>query len=90
MITVKWRWWYPADCIQSDDLDTHEHNWPMDSGEDVAAAIVQSEIDGNGTDGATSFEVQIVEPERMAGIYDVAIEWEPTTHATMRRATETV
>lgn len=86
MLTIKWHWWYPGGCIRVDDPETHEHQYPMDGGEDVAEAIVQGHIDEHGTDGSTSFEIEIVEPERMAGIYDVGLDWEPTTHATRRAA----
>lgn len=37
--------------------------------------------------GATSFEIEIFEPSRLAGIYDVEIEFEPRAVATMRHET---
>lgn len=85
---VTWDWWYPAGCIKSDTRETHEFKYDPYDGEDAAAEIVQDHIDHNDTDGATNFEIEIFEPARLAGIYDVEIELEPRAVATVRDAVE--
>jgi len=70
----------------ADGFGEYEHPYIGDHGSDVAAAIVQEEIDDNGTDGANNFEVEIVSPEYLAGIYDITLEWEPRAVGNKREA----
>jgi hypothetical protein len=39
--------------------------------------IMQKYVDENGTDGCTSFQIEIFEPEHCRGAYEATVEWEP-------------
>lgn len=91
MATVKWNWWYPDGCIKADGYETHETDLVLsaDVGADVAQEIVDDFIENNFFEGGT-FEVELLEPASVAGVYDVEIEWTPYSVATKREGATVV
>lgn len=86
MLRIAWDWWYPAGCIKADSHETDEFKAAPYDGEDAAAEIVQRYINENGADGSNNFEIEIFDPPQYAGVYDIELEWEPSTIATKRKA----
>lgn len=85
-MNVKWKWWYPAGCFDSGHVDTDEFDSDPFDGEEAAAEIVQRYIDKFGTDSSSGFDIEILEPASLAGVYAVELDWEPTTVATKRES----
>jgi hypothetical protein len=86
-LIVKWKWWYPAGCIDTDDLEVSEFtgNYPPFDGEEAASIIIDRYVDECGADGANNFEIEIKEPAEWAGVYDVELEWTPSAYAKRRK-----
>jgi hypothetical protein len=87
-VKVTWKWWYPPGCIDGGYQSAYEFTHAPYDGEEAAAEIVQRFINENGTDGCKEFEIEILTPEEFAGVYDIALDWEPVTSATRRDEVE--
>ena len=88
---VKWRWWYPEGAIRAEDGGWDKHTLDLNvasyDAAVIAEEIVQKHVEEHGTDGSNSFEIEIAEPTWAAGVFDVALEWDPVNRATRRNTT---
>jgi hypothetical protein len=85
--TIVWREWYDAEAVDhlakmgtlpryETEVDTR-----FEDGEGVAALIAEDSSNHDGESFNESGRIVILEPSEFAGIYDIAVEYEPTFSA---------
>lgn len=91
---VIWRDWFDKAAVaQLTAMGTLPRNefefngWAMD-GSDVAQAIAEEQHKFDSTSYCDGGRIEILEPEKFAGVYEIHVDWEPSFHANPAEDTE--